>query len=145
MDTVLSLKILLGLLAVLLLALTTALGALFWQRWRATGWPAWADQAALLRFGPLALVALAIAAPIVAWWLLHLQAVSLGETWVLAGACLYLLAGIAWWLLTTRLWALGNDAPQSRRLLPIGFGSATTALVLLVGILLLMGTGVRGD
>ena len=140
MDTVLSLKILLGLLAALLLVLTGVLGALFWQRWRAAGWPAWADQATLLRLGPPLLLALAVAAPIVAWWLLHLQAVPFGETWVLAGASLYLLAGIAWWLLATRLWALGGGAVHSPRFLPIGFGLALAALVLLVGILGLAAT-----
>ena len=140
MDTVLSLKILLGLLAVLLLALTAALGALFWQRWRAAGWPAWADQGTLLRWGTPLLLVLAIAAPIVAWWLLHLRAVPFGETWVLAGACLYLLAGIAWWLLATRSWALGTGVVQSPRFLPIGFGLAVAALVLLVGVLGLVAT-----
>lgn len=141
MDTVLSLKILLGLLSALLLALTAALGALLWQRWRATAWPAWADQARLLRFGPPALLALAVAAPVVAWWLLHLRAIPLGETWVLGGACLYLLAGIAWLLLVQRLVVLRRGASRSARFLPIGAGIALAALVLLLAILVWIAVG----
>src|SRR5690606_40736772 len=71
MDIVLGLKLLLGLLAALLLALTAAFGALFWQRWRAGPWPAWADQGHLLRFGAPVLPVLAVAAPVVAWWLVQ--------------------------------------------------------------------------
>ena len=138
MDTVLSLQILLGLLALSLLALTGALAALLWQRWRADTWPRWAGRARRLRLAPPALLFLVLAAPVVAWWLLHLQAVPLGETWVLAGACLYLLAGIAWLLLATRLWALGNGAAQAAHALPVAFGSAVAALVLQVVILGLM-------
>lgn len=144
MDTVLSLKILLGLLGALLLALTAAFAALLWQRWRATAWPAWADQHHLLSVGPPALLALAIAAPVVAWWLLHLQAIPLGETWVLGSACLYLLTGIAWLLLAARLQPLRRDPVQSPRFLPISFAVAVTALGLLLLILALMATGGRG-
>lgn len=144
MDTVLSLKILLGLLSALLLAITTVLGALLWQRWRASAWPVWADQTVVLRFGALALLALAVAAPAVAWWLLHLQAVPFGETWVLASACLYLLAGIAWLMLVARVRLLGRDPPPSPHFLPVSFAVASTALVLLVAILVLIATGGRG-
>lgn|SRR5690606_9981126 len=144
MDIVLGLKLLLGLLAALLLALTAAFGALFWQRWRAGPWPAWADQGHLLRFGAPVLPVLAVAAPVVAWWLVHLQAIPLGETWVLGSAILYLLAGIAWLPLVARLQALGRGPAQSPRFPPIGFAAAVAALGLLLPILALIVAGGRG-
>ena len=141
MDTVLSLKILLGLLTVSLLLLTGALGALFWQRWHAGAWPAWANQVTLLRFGPPLLLAMAVAAPIAAWWLLHLQAIPFGDPWVLGSACLYLLAGIAWLLLAKRLGVLQRGGEPSAHFLPTGAGFALAATILLLAILVWIAAG----
>ncbi|MGP3790117.1 DUF2269 family protein [Pseudomonas sp. B392_1p] len=140
MEAYLSLQILQGLLAVLLLAVGAGLAWMVWHRWQASSWPQRPALDASVRVGLPALAVLVIAAPIVAWWLLHLGEVPFGYLWVLGSACLYLLAGIAWLLLGQRLLRVYRQPAlaDQARFLPVTFACAVVALVVLLIILLLI-------
>jgi uncharacterized membrane protein len=140
MEAYLSLQILQGLLAVLLLAVSAGLVWMVWRRWRGSAWPQRPTLGASVRMGLPALAVLVIASPVVAWWLLHLGEVPFGHLWVLGSACLYLLAGIAWLMLGQRLLRAYRTPvlADKRRFLPVTFACAVVALGVLLVILLLI-------
>ncbi len=115
MEHFLQIKILHGVATVLLFGGLLGLAFYAWRSWRTgdaariargfkrvrlIGWP-------LLGLSLLAL-------PVSGWWLVHLAGWPLGQSWLLFGACLYLLGCIFWLVLAGRLARVQHQAGRRR-------------------------------
>ena len=96
MEHFLQIKILHGVATVLLFGGLLGLAFYAWRSWR-TG-----DAARVARgFTRVRLIG---------WWLVHLAGWPLGQSWLLFGACLYLLGCIFWLVLAGRLARVQHQA-----------------------------------
>ncbi|MCP8466811.1 DUF2269 domain-containing protein [Pseudomonas sp. ZM23] len=105
MESYQTLRILHGIAAVLPLLAIIGLAWYGWRSWR--GGDAGKIATALQRIGLAGwvLVAGSIASlPVTGWQMVHSAGWPLGQTWLLASACLLIVATIFWLLFTTRLW-----------------------------------------
>ncbi|MBB1608575.1 MULTISPECIES: DUF2269 family protein [unclassified Pseudomonas] len=150
MEIYQSLKILHGVAVAVPLLAIAGLAWYGWRSWR--GGDAGVLARALLRIGLAAWVLVAgsvVSLPLTGWQMVHRAGFPLGQTWLLASACLLILVAIFWLLFTSRLWriralavsARDSGEPLAERVVrELRFGAAFFALALLswLAILALM-------
>ncbi|WP_134480232.1 DUF2269 family protein, partial [Pseudomonas aeruginosa] len=111
MEHFLQIKILHGVATVLLFGGLLGLAFYAWRSWR-TGDAARVargfKRVRLIGWPLLGLSLLAL--PVSGWWLVHLAGWPLGQSWLLFGACLYLLGCIFWLVLAGRLARVQHQA-----------------------------------
>ncbi len=116
MEHFLQIKILHGVATVLLFGGLLGLAFYAWRSWR-TGDAARVargfKRVRLIGWPLLGLSLLAL--PVSGWWLVHLAGWPLGQSWLLFGACLYLLGCIFWLVLAGRLARVQHQAGAPRR------------------------------
>lgn len=107
MESYQTFRILHGIAAVLPLLAIIGLAWYGWRSWR--GGDAGKIAKALQHIGLAGwvLVAGSIASlPVTGWQMVHGAGLPLGQTWLLASACLLIVATLFWLLFTTRLWRI---------------------------------------
>ncbi|WP_109543712.1 DUF2269 family protein, partial [Pseudomonas aeruginosa] len=111
MEHFIQIKILHGVATVLLFGGLLGLAFYAWRSWR-TGDAARVargfKRVRLIGWPLLGLSLLAL--PVSGWWLAHLAGWPLGQSWLLFGACLYLLGCIFWLVLAGRLARVQHQA-----------------------------------
>lgn len=115
METYQTLKILHGVAVAVPLLAIAGLAWYGWRSWR--GGDAGVLAKALQRIGLAAwvLVAGCVASlPLTGWQMVHRAGFPLGQTWLLASACLLILVAIFWLLFTGRLWRIRRLAASAR-------------------------------
>lgn len=142
MNTLITLKALHIAATVLLLA---SIGVVVWRAisaWRAGDRRLFASSLDRPWYAAWAVMALCMLSfPVSGWWMVHTVGWPLGQTWLLGGACLYIVGALAWvWLLARvrRLRAMpagGEPTAGQRRWV---MGLAALALLVLIALLVLM-------
>lgn len=115
METYQTLKILHGVAVAVPLLAVAGLAWYGWRSWR--GGDAGVLAKALLRIGLAAWLLVAgsvVSLPVTGWQMVHRAGFPLGQTWLLASACLLILLTIFWVLFTSRLWRIRALAVSAR-------------------------------
>ncbi|WP_407314344.1 DUF2269 family protein [Pseudomonas sp. nanlin1] len=141
METLTALRLLHGTATVLLLV---SVGLVLWR-----GWTAWRAGEALpfastlerpWIFAWLVMGLCLLSFPVSGWWLVHTVGWPLSQAWILGAGVLYVLGGVAWLLLVSRVHRLkaaaGSEpaeiARQRRSIMIIAGAALAVLLVILV-------------